>query len=105
MSLGTTYWLCIPVIMVKYFWIPEVYCRCETVNRFAGLCVSPVGAVVQAVVEGFAEDRVLVVDPPGGLQDRVQQAVSSCAVPQGVETAVQACPQLQGPVYNGRLLF
>lgn len=66
---------------------------------------SPVGAVVQAIMEGFTKDRVLVIDPPGSLQNRVQQTVSSCAVPQGVETAVQACPQLQGPVNNWRLFF
>lgn len=65
----------------------------------------PVGAVVQAVMEGFAEDRVLVIDAPGGLQHRVQQTVSGRAVPQSVETAVQAGPQLQRPVNNRRLLF
>lgn len=71
----------------------------------AGLGVSPVGAVVQAVVESLAEDGVLVVDAPGGLQHRVQQAVSGCAVPQGVEATVQSCPQLQRPVDNRRFLF
>ena len=70
-----------------------------------GQRVSPVGAVVQAVMEGLAEDRVLVVDPPGGLQDRVQQTVPGRAVPQGVQPAVQPGGQLQGPVDDGRLLF
>lgn len=56
---------------------------------------------MQAVVQRLAEHRVLVVDPPGGLQHRVQQTVSGRAVPQGVEAAVQAGAQLQGPVDDG----
>lgn len=63
------------------------------------------GAVMQTVVEGLPQDRVLVVDAPGGLENRVQQAVSGCAVPQGVQTTVQARAELQGPVDNRRFLF
>lgn len=62
-------------------------------------------AVVQAVMKGLAEDRVLVVDAPRGLQNRVQQTVSGSAVPQGVQTTVQACAQLQRPVDDRRFLF
>lgn len=69
------------------------------------MCVLPVRAVVQAVVKGFSEDGVLVVNPPGGLQNRVQQAVPRCAVPQGVQPAVQARAQLQGPVDDRRFLL
>lgn len=67
--------------------------------------VSPVGAVVQAVVKGLSEDRVLVVDAPGGLKHRIQQTVSGCAVPQGIEATVQARAQLQGPVDNRRFFL
>lgn len=80
-------------------------CQVSDYRNCVGLSLSPVGAVVQAVVESLAEDRVLVVDAPGGLQNRVQQAVSGSAVPQGVEATVQACPQLQRPVDNRRFLF
>lgn len=62
-------------------------------------------AVVQAVVEGLAEHRVFVVDAPRGLQDRVQEAVPRRPVPEGVQSAVQPSPQLQGPVDDGRLLL
>lgn len=65
----------------------------------------PMWAVVQAVVQSLAQHRVLVVDAPGGLQHRVQQAVAGRAVPQGVEPAVQSCAQLQGPVDDGGLLL
>lgn len=60
---------------------------------------------MQAVVERLAEDGVLVVDAPGGLQDRVQQTVSGRAVPQGIQATVQARAQLQRPVDDGRFLF
>lgn len=60
---------------------------------------------MQAVVEGLAQNRVLVVDAPGGLQDGVQQAVPGGAVPQGVQAAVQARAQLQRPVDDGRVLL
>lgn len=60
---------------------------------------------MQAVVEGLAQHRVFVVDAPRGLQDRVQQAVARCPVPEGVQAAVQPRPQLQGPVDDGRLLL
>lgn len=60
---------------------------------------------MQAVVQSLAQHRVFVVDAPGGLQHRVQQAVAGRAVPQGVEPAVQSRAQLQGPVDDGRLLL
>lgn len=56
---------------------------------------------MQAIVQRLAEHRVLVVNPPGSLQHRVQQTVSGRAVPQGVEAAVQAGAQFQGPVDDG----
>lgn len=61
--------------------------------------------VVQAVVEGLAEHRVLVVDAPCSLQHRVEETVPGRAVPQGVQPTVQPSPELQGPVDDGRLLF
>lgn len=69
------------------------------------LDVSPVRAVMQAIMKCFAEHRVLVIDAPRGLQHGVQQTVSSSTVPQGIKTAVQACAQLQRPVDDRRFLF
>lgn len=60
---------------------------------------------MQAVVERLAKHRVFVVDAPRGLQDRVQEAVPRRPVPEGVQSAVQPRPQLQGPVDDGRLLL
>lgn len=60
---------------------------------------------MQAVVQGLPQHRVLVVDAPGRLQHRVQQAVSRRPVPKGVQPTVQARGQLQGPVDDWRLLL
>ncbi len=38
-----------------------------TTGTVQGWFVSPMGAVMQAVMEGLAENGVLVVDAPGGL--------------------------------------
>lgn len=53
-----------------------------------GLQDSPVRAVVQAVVEGLAQHRVLVIDAPRSLQHRVEQTVPGRAVPQGIQSTV-----------------
>lgn len=83
--------------------VTEVYTDFKRVKRPQRL--SPMGAIMEAIMEGLAENRVLVVDSPGSLQHRVQQTVSSRAIPQSIETAVQARPQLHRPVDDRRLFL
>lgn len=86
----TGQWLCV-----------NTHCVLLTV----GLLVSPVRAVVQTVVESLAEHRVLIINTPGGLKHRVEEAVPGCTVPKCIQPTVQSAPELQGPVDNWRLFL
>lgn len=54
--------------------------------------------VVETVAHGLPEDVVAVEDAPGGLEDRVEEAVPGRAVPEGVQPRVEPSADLVGPV-------
>ena len=63
------------------------------------------GSVDQAVCQGSPEGPVAIHHSPGGLQNRVQQAVPGRSVPQGVQVAAHLVHQLAAPVNDRSSLF
>ena len=75
--------------------------------RYAAIALlySRGGTLTQAVGECAAERVVAVEDAPGRLEHRVEEAVSSRAVPQRVQPTAQALRDLCAPVDDGLLIL